>query len=124
MAVGQEIMKEVTQQDRVLIVWTSGDRDVALRMVFMYAGNAKKHGWWEDVTLLVWGPSQRLLAEDEVLQTGIAAGIDLGVRVIACKACADSYPVTEQLESLGVDVIYTGQLLTDWLKSGAALVTF
>jgi len=116
--------KEVTQKDGVLIVWTSADRDVALRMVLMYAGNAKKHGWWEHVTLLVWGPSQRLLAEDEVLQTEIAACIDLGVRVIACKACADSYPVTEQLESLGVEVFYTGQFLTDWLKTGAPIVTF
>ncbi|MGD2146634.1 MAG: DsrE family protein [Anaerolineae bacterium] len=117
-------MNEGTQKDRVLIVWTSGDRDVALRMVFMYASNAKKHGWWGDVTLLVWGPSQKLLVEDEVLQTEIAAGIDLGVRVIACKACADSYPVTDQLERLGVEVFYTGQFLTDWLKAGAPLVTF
>jgi len=117
-------MEEVTQKDGVLIVWTSADRDVALRMVLMYAGNAKKHGWWDQVTVLVWGPSQQLLAEDEVLQTEIAAGIDLGVRVIACKACADSYPVTEQLESLGVEVFYTGQFLTDWLKDGAPLVTF
>jgi hypothetical protein len=117
-------MAEGTQEDRLLIVWTSGDRDVALRMVLMYAGNAKKHGWWEDVTLLVWGPSQKLLTEDEVLQGEIVAGIDLGIRVIACKACADSYPVTDQLESLGVEVFYTGRFLTDWIRSGAPLVTF
>ena len=117
-------MKENVQKDKVLIVWTSGDRDVALRMVLMYAVNAKKHGWWDDVTLLVWGPSQKLLVEDEALQSEIAAGIGLGMRVIACKACADGYPVTDRLESLGVEVFYSGQFLTDWLKSGAPLVTF
>jgi hypothetical protein len=110
-------------QDQLLVVWTSGDRDVALKMVLMYAGNAKKYGWWEDVTLLVWGPSQKLLAEDDVLQAEIRAGIDLGIRVIACKACADSYPVTEKLESLGVEVFYTGMFLTDWLKSGVPVIT-
>jgi hypothetical protein len=65
-----------------------------------------------------------LLAEDEVLQGEIAAGIDLGLRVIACKACADSYPVTDALESLGVEVFYTGVFLTDWIKSGAPVITF
>jgi hypothetical protein len=116
----------MTTKDRnkLLVIWTSGDRDVALRMVLMYAGNAKKHGWWEDVTLLVWGPSQKLLTEDEVLQSEISAGIDLGVRVIACKACADSYPITDELESLGVEVFYTGVFLTDWIKSGAPVITF
>jgi hypothetical protein len=113
-----------TDRTRLLVVWTSGDRDVALKMVLMYTGNAKKHGWWDDVTLLVWGPSQQLLAEDEVLQGEIAASINLGVRVIACKACADSYPVTDKLESLGVEVFYTGVFLTDWIKSGAPVITF
>jgi hypothetical protein len=112
------------REEGLLIVWTSGDRDVALKMVFMYAGNSKRHGWWKDVTLLVWGPSQKLLVEDEVLQEEIAVGIDLGIRVVACRACADSYPVTDQLESLGVEVFYTGVFLTDWIKSGAPVITF
>ena len=113
-----------TDRSDLLIVWTSGDRDVALRMVFMYAGNAKRHGWWQQVNLLVWGPSQELLVEDEAVQKRLAEMMDLGVRVIACKACADSYPVTNQLEELNVEVFYTGQFLTDWIKSGAPLVTF
>jgi hypothetical protein len=117
-------MMEGTREDRLLIVWTSGDRDVALRMVFMYAGNAKRHGWWEEVNLLVWGSSQKLLAEDEAIQGQLAEMMDLGVRVGACKACADSYPVTEELEDLGVEVFYSGEFLTNWMKSGAPLVTF
>lgn len=109
--------------NKLLIVWTSGDRDVALKMVFMYAGNARRYGWWEEVNLLAWGPSQKLLAEDEELQEGLAELLELGVRVIACKACADSYPVTEQLETLGIEVFYSGEFLTDWLKSGKHVVT-
>lgn len=108
----------------LLVVWTSGDPDVALRMVFMYCANAMKHGWWDEVTLLVWGPSQKLLAESEVLQTELAEMLDQGVRVVACKACADSYPVTESLEALGVEVFYTGEFLTEWIKSGRAVITF
>lgn len=110
--------------NELLIVWTSGDRDVALKMVFMYARNAKRHGWWEEVSLLVWGPSQKLLVEDEELQAELAVMMELGVRVGACKACADSYPITEQLEELGVEVFYTGQFLTDWIRSEASVITF
>jgi hypothetical protein len=110
--------------DELLVVWTSGDPDVALRMVFMYTANAKKHGWWEGVTLLVWGPSQKLLTESDVLQEKLAEMLDAGVRVVACKARADSYPVTEQLEALGVEVFYTGEFLTDWIKSDGAVITF
>lgn len=112
------------ETNELLVVWTSGDPDVAVRMVLMYTANAKKHGWWEDVTLLVWGPSQKLLTESEVLQEKLAETLDVGVRVVACKACADSYPVTEQLEDLGVEVFYTGEFLTDWIKSDGAVITF
>jgi hypothetical protein len=112
------------ETNELLVVWTSGDPDVAVRMVLMYTANAKKHGWWEEVTLLVWGPSQKLLTESEVLQEKLAETLDAGVRVLACKACADSYPVTEQLEDLGVEVFYTGEFLTDWIKSDGAVVTF
>ena len=47
-------------EDKLVILWTSGDREVALKMVFMYAGNAPRHGWWDDITLIVWGPSTSL----------------------------------------------------------------
>ena len=47
-----------------LILWTSGDREVALKMVFMYAYYCQKRAWMDTVRLLVWGPSSKLLTED------------------------------------------------------------
>ena len=112
------------QPDDLLIVWTSGDRDVARNMVLMYAKNAKRLGWWQEINLLVWGPSQKLLTEDEELQMKLRVMIDLGVRIGACKACADSYQIAGDLEALGVEVFYSGEFLTNWLKSGKRVVTF
>jgi hypothetical protein len=111
-------------QEKLLVVWTSGDRDVALKMVFMYGHNAKIHGWWKQVTLLVWGASAKLLAGDEALQAEIKEMLEAGVRVIACKQCATEYGVVETLEALGIEVFYTGQFLTEWVKSGAPVLTF
>ncbi len=116
--------ESIAQPDELLIVWTSGDRDVARNMVLMYAKNAQRLGWWREINLLVWGPSQKLLTEDKELQLKLRVMIDLGVRVGACKACADSYQIADDLEALGVEVFYSGEFLTNWLKSGKRVVTF
>jgi hypothetical protein len=117
-------MTEDRSSDHLLIVWTSGDPDVALKMVFMYAYNAQKNGWWEQVTLLVWGPSAKLTSEDEEIQASLKNMKDQGVELLACKACADMYGVSSKLEELGIEVKYTGTYLTDFIKSGKNVVTF
>ena len=56
--------EEKTASGKLAVLWTSGDPDVAHNVAFMYAHTAKKVGWFGEVTLIVWGPSQRLLAGD------------------------------------------------------------
>lgn len=102
----------------LLVLWTSGDKEVAQNMVFMYVYNSKKNGWWGRVRLLIWGPSAKLLSEDKDLQASLAKMKEIGVELYACKACADRYGVGEKLTELGVMVKYTGTDLTDWLKAG------
>ncbi len=109
---------------RLLVVWTSGDRDVALKMVYMYTYNAKKNDWWDEVQLLVWGPSAKLLAEDAELKEYVGRMKKEGVILTACKACADSYGVSETLAELGIEVKYMGLPLTEMLKEGWTTITF
>jgi hypothetical protein len=108
----------MSAQHRQLILWTSGDREVALKMVFMYTLNSKKQGWMDSVRLLIWGPSQKLLVEDSVLQAGLGKLKDAGVELYACKACADMYGIADKLSKLGVTVMYTGEMLADLQKQG------
>lgn len=109
--------------EKLVVLWTSGDREVALKMVFMYTLNSKLRGWWEDVCLIVWGPSSRLLSEDQELQDYIAKIKDAGVELLACRACTDSYGVSGKLEQLGVNVKYMGQPLTSFLKGDCRIIT-
>ena len=102
--------------DTLVILWSSGDREVATKMVFMYTLNAKRRGWWKDVTLLVWGPSAKLLTEDGELQDHVKEMRETGVGLLACKACSDSYGVSESLEKLGIEVKYMGEPFTQILK--------
>jgi hypothetical protein len=114
----------MSESSRLLVIWSSADREVALHNVFMYTHNAKKHGWWDEIRLLLWGPSDRLLAEDEELQAGIKAMMADGVEVLACKACSDRLGVSEELEALGVNVFYVGTALTEMLKEGWTTLTY
>ncbi|MFH1930552.1 MAG: DsrE family protein [Pseudomonadota bacterium] len=110
--------------EKLFVLWSSGDREVATKMVFMYTLNAKRKGWWNDISLIVWGPSARLVSEDKELQAEIIKIKEAGVELMACKACSDSYGVSEDLEALGIDVKYMGEPLTRLLKEGHKVITF
>ena len=115
---------EIIAPSKLLVVWTSGDRDVALKMVFMYTYNAKLNGWWNEVQLLVWGPSSKLLSVDTELQEYVKKMKDAGIILTACKACSDSYGVSESLQNMGIDVKYMGVPLTEMLKTGWKTISF
>ncbi len=110
--------------DKLVIVWTSDDPYVAERVAFMYAHNAKINGWFKDVTLIIWGPSAKLAAENLKIQEELKAMQKDGVVIEACIACANAYGITDELKALGFDVKGMGKPLTDYLKSGAKVLTF
>ena len=109
--------------EKLFVLWSSGDREVAKKMVFMYTLNAKLKGWWNDISLIVWGPSAKLLTEDEELQGYMDKIMDAGVSVRACKGCADQYGISGKLEELGITVLYIGKELTDYIKEGREILT-
>jgi len=105
------------------VLWVTQDREAAENMVFMYTKNSKLKGWWEQVRLIVWGPSAKLLATDPGLQGQLADLNAAGVELLACRACADRYGVSDKLAELGVKVIYMGSPLTEMLKEGWAVLS-
>jgi hypothetical protein len=115
-------MTDYTPQ-RLLVLWTSGDKETSANMVLMYSINTRRHAWWDEVVLLIWGASQRLACEDSDIQALLAAARAAGVRLVACLACAQNLDLVAPLQRQGVEVFYTGQFLTDWLKSGDRLLT-
>jgi len=111
-------------EEKLIVVWSTADKEVASKMVFMYTLNAKKFSWWQEITLIVWGPSARLLAEDLELQLTIREMRKAGIKLEACLACAESYRVDKKLADLGIDVKYMGEPLTTYLKSGYKILSF
>lgn len=103
--------------DHLAIVWTSGDPHVAHRMTLMYANGANRQDWFDEVQLIIWGPSQQLVVGDKDIRATIMDLQEAGVQVQACQACADSYGITDALRSHGLEVKYMGQPLSNRLKS-------
>jgi len=110
--------------DKLVVVWTSDNPYVAERVALMYTHNAKTSGWFKDVTLIIWGPSAKLTVENIKIQEKLKAMQKDGVVIEACIACANAYGITDELKKLGFDVKGMGKPLTEYLKSGAKVLTF
>jgi hypothetical protein len=116
--------KIATPSDTLVVLWSSGDIDVAEKACLMYAHAAKKNNWFKEVILIVWGPSEKLLAENLKLKDKIAAMKKDGVIVEACVACSNMYGVTNDLKVCEVDVKGMGVPLTHYLKRGYRVISY
>jgi hypothetical protein len=109
---------------KLCVVWTTGEKDVAMRTVFVYLMDAKSMGWWDEINLVIWGPSAKLLASDEEVQMELDFVMQSGIYTEACRGCTEAYGVTAKIKSLGIDVKYMGEALTKYLQSEARVITF
>lgn len=112
-----------SEKNHLYLLWTTADKMTAEKMVFMYTVNSLIHGWWEYVTLIIWGATAQLAAEDEGIREMIRNAIKNGVHVTACKACTEQLGVTADIQALGVEVKYWGAPLTEILKADEKLLT-
>jgi len=109
--------------DKLVILWTSDDPYLAERMVLMYAHAAKNNGWFNEVTIIIWGPSAKMVAENLKIQEKLKAMQNDGVEIRACIACATAYGVVDDLKNLNFEVKGMGKPLTEYLKSDAKILS-
>lgn len=106
------------------VIWSSGDPGIAHNVCLMYTHAAKRMKWFDNVTLIVWGPSAKLLSEDRTLQEKVVMMMNDGVNIQACVVCANNYGVAEDLRGLGIEVKPMGQPLSQMLKEGWKVLVF
>jgi len=113
----------MSKKTHLYVLWTNDNPITAEKMVFMYIVNSLLKGWWEEVTLIIWGAPAKLVSEDENIREMVGKAIETGVYITACKACADQLGVTGTLEKLNIEVKYWGVPLTELLQSDEKLLT-
>ncbi len=111
------------ESNQLFILWTNADILTSDKMVLMYATNSLLNQWWQDVTVIIWGATAKLVAENELIQEKIKLAAYAGVHFSACKACADQLGVAGKITALGIEVCYWGQGLTDIIKGNNRLIT-
>lgn len=105
------------------IIWTNADLVTSEHMVMMYAKNSMLNGWWDKVTVVLWGATQRLALENEAVRTEMEFARDAGVEFSACSSCAANLELIEALEKEGIEVIRWGQKLSQLLQNGKHVLT-
>lgn len=109
--------------DKLNILWTTDNKDTLFNMLSMYASNSIKNNWWDEVNVIIWGASAKLVGNDTQVQTEVLEMLQRGVKFEACKACSDDFGVSDKLIAMGVNVRYMGKALTDYLKSDDKMIT-
>ena len=105
------------------ILWTTDNPVTAEKMVLMYGGNSLLKGWWDNVTFILWGASDQLVATDPAIQARIKELMGMGAHFTACKRCAENLGVEAQLKEMGIEIKFWGESMTKLLKSGATILT-
>lgn len=106
------------------MILSSADTIVHRELSFPYSYNSKTRGWMDQVRVILWGPTEKIVLEDLDFQEQVRLLMDAGVEVYACKACSDNFGVSEKLAEIGIDVRYVGTFVTEMLKEGWYQLTF
>ncbi len=120
----QENSTPKSNKDKLVLILSSDDPMVAQRVALMYSHAAKRNDWFKEVTLVIWGPSAKMVATNQEIQKRIKQMMKDGIPVKACIACTNGYGVTDQLKELGIEVIPMGIPLTNYLKEDYSVLTF
>lgn len=108
--------------DSLVILWATRDAEVFNTVIMPYSINSVKQEWWQDVQILIWGPSADLIKQNKDLQTRLETVKKAGITLTACRWCAEQYDAVPVLKEIGVQVEYMGRPLTRYLKSRKVLV--
>ena len=115
-------ISEVT--DRHLhIIWTNADPVTSENMVMMYAGNSMRNGWWDRVTVVMWGPTQTLFLENGKIRASVRKAEEAGVEFSACISCSNILGITEDLQNENIETVRWGQKLTLLLQNNKHVIT-
>lgn len=110
-------------ENKLNILWTNDNVLTAEHMVLLYASNTMKKKLWNDITVIIWGASAKLVSENTHIQSLIKEAQEQGVKFTGCVVCADSLGTTQTLTDLGIELIGWGKPLTEIIKNKEHLIT-
>ncbi|MFO7962624.1 MAG: hypothetical protein R6U50_01765 [Desulfobacterales bacterium] len=108
--------------DKAVVIISTGETEKALTGL-MYAQNAIRFGWLEDVKVIFFGPAQNLVIDNEQVKKA-ALEIAESEKPMFCRFLSDRDGNSDQLRAIGMNVKYVGPVISDLLKQGYAPLVF
>ena len=107
---------------KVMVIVSTAEKDKALTGI-MYAVNAQKNKWVDDLKVIFFGPFENLVCDDEEVAQAASRLLDYETP-IACKFLSDRDGISETLEKMGVNVDYVGALISGYIEEGYTPMVF
>ncbi|TRO60387.1 hypothetical protein E2P71_00830 [Candidatus Bathyarchaeota archaeon] len=101
---------------KLLVIIATGDKAKALTGL-MYAKNAIKREWLDDVKVVYFGPSEQLIYSDTEVANAAIELAGMG-ESYACKAISDREGISEKIDGMGVRVEYVGSIISEYIQQG------
>ncbi len=108
---------------KCLIIVSSDNRD-KIGAALMFAYNAARYRWLDDVKVVFFGPSENLIAEgDSEVLRWLDALRELGVSFTACKRYAEDKGILEKV-SVRSPLEYVGSVIAGLVSEGYVPMVF
>jgi hypothetical protein len=114
--------REIIMSSKVMVIISTAEKDKALTGI-LYAKNAQKNKWIDDVRVFFFGPFENLVCEDDDIIKAASELLDYQTP-IACKFLSDRSGTSDKLAELGFNVEYVGALISDSIKAGYVPMVF
>ena len=111
------------ENKHLYILWTNADPVTSENMILMYSTNALLNGWWDRITVIIWGATQKLVLENKAVKLKMEIAEQAGVEFSACLTCAINLGTRKALEDRNIEVIRWGEKLTGIMQNGEHLLT-
>ena len=107
---------------KILVIISTAEKEKA-KTGIMYAVNAQKNGWVDEVKVVFFGPFENLVCEDEEVIEAASRLLEYETP-IACKFLSDRDKISDKLEELGYKVDYIGSMISAFIEEGYVPMVF
>ena len=107
---------------KILVIISTGESEKAATGL-MYARNAIRFKWMDEVEVIFIGPSERLLVEDEAIIEAVKDFPDFQNTKV-CKFLSDRDGISEKIADMGLTVDYVGPIISAFINEGYIPMVF
>lgn len=110
-------------KQKVLVIVSTENRLKAMGAL-VFVQNSIKNKRFEDTKLILFGPSEKLVSEDQALQGIVSDIVSMEGKPMACKFISDMESISPKLTSLGFQIEYVGDPIGQFINDGYLPMVF